>query len=931
MAQSYTRRITLWINDKEVRNDIASIRKEMMKLQAQQSRMIVGSKEYNAAGKKIRDLRGVMQQHNAQLRTTQNNWFSLRKAAEKFNRYFMLIGTVVASITGVIMGFRKARDEAMKFEERLDNLSALTGLAGKELEWLGKTAKETSVEITGSGIRIKQAGADILDAYTKVGSQRPELLKNKEALHAVTKDAIILSEAAKSDLQPAVAGLTMAMNQFNLPAAESRRIINAMAAGSKEGAGDIPYLTQAIEKSGTTLNLMNVSLEENIGLIETIAPNYTQASEAGNSLDKVFLKLKAEQIGYKDGVFSVSAALEELSRRFASGESSVDLFGLRHAKMAELLVMGRHEVDRYTKAVTGTEMAIEQAVKNTNNNAAKLAQARNKLNLILIEFGEKLNPAFVKSTNLVTYLIKALMKAPQWFSKNEVLILALAGAVVTYNHALITQIALQTKSMALKAKDMIADKLQVITINAKAIATRVMVAVTGKATMAQKRMIVTQRTLNASMSANPAGLVIAALSALVVAIKAYDKYSRQAREREEERKKAIEDLDRVSKDYNEVQETLQKGINNLNRMSRERKEALQDEINKTIELAQAELLLQKAKQEEIKQQNTQATLWQKTMAVAKYGTLQWGKIKQKISEQAKENGLAAAAELEDGIDALEEKIAAFKRQGMDLEEIINAESIADAIGTGTITELEEKLNKYQTALKNTVIGSEEYLRIQQKINEVEQKLNKTRGESGGFESTQKALEAAFAREQNLLKQQLLEKKITQSEYNREQYALELAHLSAMRELYRRHGEDVIVIEGKIIDKKLAWQREMEKMLEVSTSITENLLQEERKMFADIDAEMDKHLNDYYKKLDDETDATIKAEIKKKEAYEAAREAAIRWSVESGMAAVETAETMEEAGRAILNTIRDIIKGYLAEAVAAQAKKIFENLVVLSHL
>jgi len=478
--------------------------------------------------------------------------------------------------------------------------------------------------------------------------------------------------------------------------------------------------------------------------------------------------------------------------------------------------------------------------------------------------------------------------------------------------------------MALKAKDLIADKLQVVTINARAMATRVMVAVTGKATMAQKRMIVTQRALNASMSANPVGLVIAALSALVVAIKAYDKYSRQAREREEQRKKAIEDLDRVSKDYNEVQETLQEGINNLNRMSRERKEALQDEINKTIELAQAELLLQKAKQEDIKQQNTQATLWQKTMAVAKYGTLQWGKIKQKISEQAKENGLAAAAELEDGIDALEEKIAAFKRQGMDLEEIINAESIADAIGTGTITELEEKLNKYQTALKNTVIESEEYLRIQQKINEVEGQLNKTRGESGGFESTQKAIELAFVREQNLLKQQLLEKKITRAEFNREQYALELAHLSAMRELYRRHGEDVITIEGKIIDKKLAWQREMEKMLEISTSITQNLLQEERDMFADIDVEMDKHLEDYSKKLDDETDATIKAEIKKKEAYEAAREAAIRWSVESGMAAVENAETIEEAGRAILNTIRDIIKGYLAEAVAAQAKKIFAS-------
>jgi len=232
-----------------------------------------------------------------------------------------------------------------------------------------------------------------VDAYARVGSQRPELLKNGEALASVTEDAIIMSEAAKSQLEPAVKGLTTTMNQFNIGADGSRRIINAMAAGSKEGAADIPYLTQAIEKSGTTMNLMNVSLEENIGLIETIAPNYAKAKMAGNSLDKVFLKLKEKQIGYKDGVFSVNAALEELANRYKNGESAASIFGVEHAKMGELLVQNKDEFNRYTTAITGTNIAIEQAAKNTNNAKAIQAQARNEFHLAAIELGQNLSPA----------------------------------------------------------------------------------------------------------------------------------------------------------------------------------------------------------------------------------------------------------------------------------------------------------------------------------------------------------------------------------------------------------------------------------------------------------------------------------------------------------------------------------------------------------
>jgi TP901 family phage tail tape measure protein len=392
-----------------VRNDIGSIGKAYTTLRNKQRQMTIGSKEYVEQTKKIRYLKSILDKHNAGLRSTTTLW---QKTAGVFKTILPIFSAtaIVAGFGQLIRKMNLAAEAADNFEERLDNLSALTGLEGSELEKLGDTAKATSVKITDGGVRIKQSADDIVDAYTKVGSQRPELLKNAEALAAVTEDAIILSEAAKSDLAPAVAGLTTTMNQFNLPASESRRIINAMAAGSKEGAADIPYLTAAVEKSGTTMNLMNVSLEENIGLIESIAPNYAKAELAGNSLDKVFLKLKDKQIGYASGTFNVNDALEELETRYKNGESAASIFGDEHAKMGELLVLNKAEFKRYTTAVTGTNTAIEQAVKNTNNAKAIQEQARNEFHLSAIELGKNLSPAMTTLYKIAGSVASAFTK-----------------------------------------------------------------------------------------------------------------------------------------------------------------------------------------------------------------------------------------------------------------------------------------------------------------------------------------------------------------------------------------------------------------------------------------------------------------------------------------------------------------------------------------
>ena len=57
MAKSSTRRVTIYINGKEVEASVKQIRSEMNKLVNEQNRMVIGSDEYVAHAKKIKELR----------------------------------------------------------------------------------------------------------------------------------------------------------------------------------------------------------------------------------------------------------------------------------------------------------------------------------------------------------------------------------------------------------------------------------------------------------------------------------------------------------------------------------------------------------------------------------------------------------------------------------------------------------------------------------------------------------------------------------------------------------------------------------------------------------------------------------------------------------------------------------------------------------
>lgn len=440
------------------------------------------------------------------------------RSADFINKYMGLIGSAVAAVTGITMAFGKLRDERDKLEASSANTKALTGLGDEDVQKLEDAAKRLSTTVTKEGVRIKQSAVEISDSFAVIGSQRPELLKSAEALEQVTQDAIYLSIAGKDKLEPAAKALTTVMNQMNLGADQSRRIINAIAAGSQAGAGNIQYITDAFEKSGTSANLMNIQLEQHIGLIEAVAPKYAEASMAGNSLDKVLLKMKEKNIGYKDGVFDLSRAIDEIAARFKKGESAASLFGAEHAKMAEILVMNKADIIKYTEAVTGTNKAVEQANINSDINEVKRAQARNKMNLLGIELMEKLNPAINSTMNQMVHWTGKLVTVADWLSKNGKLVVSLVTVLGLYTVAL----KLNTYWTTLKGKatsaDTLAEQKKLIVLRGSIAAEYASAAAKALLTGNIKAATIAMRGFLVTLGLNPIVAIGVAIAALTVGI-----------------------------------------------------------------------------------------------------------------------------------------------------------------------------------------------------------------------------------------------------------------------------------------------------------------------------------------------------------------------------------------------------------------------------
>jgi hypothetical protein len=124
----YDRHVNIWINGKEVTNDISSIKKEMFNLTNELGRTTRGTKEYYDKAKELRYIKEILKEHQDSISATRTSWDKLKEGISGS------IGKITAFTTSIYGAFEAVKGILMSTEGSSDKLNEIIA-GGKEMFW----------------------------------------------------------------------------------------------------------------------------------------------------------------------------------------------------------------------------------------------------------------------------------------------------------------------------------------------------------------------------------------------------------------------------------------------------------------------------------------------------------------------------------------------------------------------------------------------------------------------------------------------------------------------------------------------------------------------------------------------------------------------------------------------------------------------------
>ncbi len=417
------------------------------------------------------------------------------------------LASKIQNINALADGFSALSQPGLALSTSLADLSAITGVAGKKLKEIEGYARENAKTFGGDA-------ASSLESYKLILSQlSPEIAKQPKALQAMGKHISTLSKTMGGDTLAATEVLTTAMNQYGIStedpiqaSKEMSRIMNVMAAAAKEGSAELPQQKAALEQSGMAAKAANVSFEETAAAIQVLDKAGKKGSEGGVALRNTLATLsqgrflpkevqrellnagiKVEDLSNKS--LSLADRLKPLRKIMHDDALITKLFGKENSNAAIALLNGIEQQERLTKAISNTNTAYEQAAIVMESPAEKNARLKAKIDDFKISLFNATNGA-------LGYM--------------EVL-----GGVGRDMGNLLPLFSLMGKGIGFVTS---AEKLRAFWTSIVTGAIKVQVFWTKIVTGATKLWAGAQWLLNAAMNANPIGLLITAIAAIVTLV-----------------------------------------------------------------------------------------------------------------------------------------------------------------------------------------------------------------------------------------------------------------------------------------------------------------------------------------------------------------------------------------------------------------------------
>lgn len=275
--------------------------------------------------------------------------------------------------------------KGIAFQDALADLSAITGATGKDLEFL----KNESLRLAKTSIT---SADQVATAFKIIASAKSELLEDPKGLSDVTEQVLLLANAARLDLTVAANVTTQALNQFGVGADQAARFVNVLAAGSKIGASEVGETGVAIVKAGAVAKAVGVNFEELNAALQVLAKGGVKAEVAGTGLKTALLAMEKLPRRMRPSVVGLGQALENLGEKSLTVGQMQKIFGSEAVVIGQILSENAGLVKEWTRALTGTNIAQQQAAVNTATFSKKMQRVKAIVDEKLIKLFLRLAP-----------------------------------------------------------------------------------------------------------------------------------------------------------------------------------------------------------------------------------------------------------------------------------------------------------------------------------------------------------------------------------------------------------------------------------------------------------------------------------------------------------------------------------------------------------
>lgn len=331
------------------------------------------------------------------------NW---KRANTEVSNSFNMLTKAGIAFYAATKGFAFLKDTEKTFRDfsrAIAELSAITGATGKDLEYIKNQAMAL-------GQSTAFNATEIANAMKLVGAVQADLLDNLPALKQVTEQVVLLSTASGQDIENTARAVGNALNQWGAGADQASRFVNVLAAGSRNGSAEVDDLAISLKYAGPVAAQLGISIEETVAMIELLGKAGIKASSAGTGLRQVLLRLsKDADTSINPNYTKMSKVLENLASKHLSVAEASKLFGVTAVSSGLSLLKESKNFDAMTQAVTGTDLALEQAATKLDSYAGRIDKLSAAWQGFQITLGESSEGGWIVKS--ATQDLNALSKA----------------------------------------------------------------------------------------------------------------------------------------------------------------------------------------------------------------------------------------------------------------------------------------------------------------------------------------------------------------------------------------------------------------------------------------------------------------------------------------------------------------------------------------